>query len=634
MTTRFQSIATIFLVVIVVMSTAALGSGAVSPVSDEGNALSPADEIHVKENGDAVLVYEGDADKVRKVRFGMNISKGLIHTLVVSNITESNKTNATGNITAILTGEMFNVSGNISMPRPESLSNQEFSVNMSGKHTKKAAKFDAFVDATISGTSTKAASFFVKQARMNGSFTMSASTLDATADAHVQLAQPLGHPMHHEVHIAEQDGTYTVQVSQKYVISGFSKQKWTTRAQAKRTLTRKYASVAKMLGGTADLTLESYSLTRQRGGYQLDIDYTITYRGIENGLVDKLTNRLTIAQKFDINQSQAQIIAQNLKKFTVKEVSVQVDKQRKTIDATMEVHLKNHDELVRAALNILESSDKINESGPMQKVRDRFKAWQASNLTQRYNISAKYIRKSPQGPITINAELHLTTDNWRKYVMMLEKRGVEFVGWTYEFHVATEGERVVADMAIEVTKDNLLKWSTNKLLNISDETEAARPHSIIKAFREADFQKAKMGVSLDNNTVRFEAGASFKNLTTLRDAIATTEAGKNIQSVVIRTEGDTASTYILVKDAVDPQDVTKDEIRDLSYVDDDTVIKMNNSAAESIPKMNVTQARSYLGLETANSGLLGLGLGNLGYVIAGGVVIIILAGAFVVIRQQ
>lgn len=624
MTSRLRSVVAALFVMLLVVSSTVAGAGS---DSSGDSTLSPADEIYIEDDGDAVLVYKANANG-SKIDFGLNTSEGLFHALVVTDFNRSSELEV--NATAIMTGESFTGNGTLSVPRPESLSN--LSVDVTGIRTSEKSRFDMNASATISEKAALPPAV-IDRARISGNVTMAPSNFKAAVEAHVKLPRRSDTPMHQEFRITEKDGTYTVDASQEYSVFEVAAQRWSTRAQAKRTLTQRYVSIAQSMGGTADLTLESYSFTKNGGQNRLDIEYTITYHGIERGLIDQLTTRLSTAEKIDLPRSEIQKITRQLWTFNINELYVKYDQRGRSIDVAMRIDLENYDVVVVAALNIAETSIEHNSSvnTSIQQFRDRFEAQQAANLEQRYTFSAVLDRK-PQ-TTTINTELQYRTDNWKQYVQELADRGVETSDVVYELHVATNDGNITAEASFEIGQKDLLHQMTGRLLNASSKQESSRAREMIKAFQEAGFRKARMDVSIHDGRLRVETGAAFENMTELRDAFATTEMGQNVQSIVGRTENGSVKSYIRIENAV-PENAAKSDVRELEYVSDDTAIHMAGSWDAEFPSTNTTKARTYLELPAQNSGLMGLN--NVTLAVAGIALLgtVIIAGGIVMFRRQ
>jgi PGF-CTERM protein len=674
MTARSRS-AAVLVTVLVVLSTVVAG-GVVGAQSDAGGAngtnataetgveLPPADDVYVEDDGDAVLAYE-EAANGTQANYGLNVSEGLFHALVASNVEGSNDLAA--NVTAVMTGENVTGNGMLGMARPEALSN--LSVNVTGVRTDENARSDVSAAATVRGENV-ARSVPIERAGITGDVTTTGSTFDADLAASAQLTQPLGQPQHQSYHITEGNGTYTLDVSQERPVLGATASRWETRERAKRTLQSQYVALAESMNGSADLTIDSYSFTRSESGRsKLDVDYSVTYQGIERAVADRLASSLTSAEDVDLNRSEARSVSKRLRNLTVKELSVRYDQRQGSIEAGMSADLDNYDGAVLAALDVAEATDMqalnagtmagMNTAGvgsmptsaetppaatsnvtpsnaaatsaasfdrSIERLRKQFAAQQAANLTRTSTFTANVTRNSPQA-LSVDLDSQSRTENWGAYVDELEDRDIETSDIEYELHAATEGERVNVTAAVSVSGENLLEQATNRMLNSSTGPQAGQTREYVTAFREAGFRKAQMDLSVEDGRMQLETGAAFENMTALRDALVTLEGGQSIESVVGRTDNGTTTSYVRVEDAV-AENASESAVRELGYVGGDTSVHLPNAWNRTMPSANASEANEYLGLTGATSGLTGPGFG------IGVAVIALLAAALVAARRQ
>ena len=674
MTARSRS-AAVLVTVSVVLSTVVAG-GVVGAQSDAGGAngtnataetgveLPPADDVYVEDDGDAVLAYE-EAANGTQANYGLNVSEGLFHALVASDVEGSN--DLVANVTAVMTDKNVTGNGMLGMARPEALSN--LSMNVTGVRTDENARSDVSAAATVTGANI-ARSVPIERAGVVGNVTTTGSTFDADLAASAQLTQPLGQPQHQSYHITEGNGTYTLNVSQERPVLGATASQWETRERAKRTLQSQYVALAESMNGSADLTIDSYSFTRSESGRsKLDVDYSVTYQGIERAVADRLASSLTSAEDVDLNRSEARSVSKRLRNLTVKELSVRYDQRQGSIEAGMSADLDNYDGAVLAALDIAEATDMqalnagamagINTAGvgsiptsaetppgatsnvtpsnaaatsaasfnqSIERLRKQFAAQQAANLTRTSTFTANVTKKSPQA-LSVGLDSQSRTENWGAYVDELEDRDIETSDIEYELHAATEGERVNVTAAVSVSGENLLEQATNQMLNSSTGPQAGQTREYVTAFREAGFRKAQMDLSVEDGRMQLETGAAFENMTALRDALVTLEGGQSIESVVGRTDNGTTTSYVRVEDAV-AENASESAVRELGYVGGDTSVHLPNTWNRTMPSANASEANEYLGLTGATSGLTGPGFGIVVAVIA------LLAAALVAARRQ
>jgi len=667
--------ATVLVTVLVVLSTVVAGGavvGAQTPddangtnaTAETGVDLPPADDVYVEESGDAVLAYETPSEGMR-TNYGLNVSEGLFHALVATDIEDSNDVAA--NVTAALTGDDFTGNGTLGMARPEALSN--LSVNATGMRTDENARSDLSAAATVTGASATR-SVPVERAGVVGNVTTTGSTFDADVAASARLARPLGQSRHQAYHITEGNGTYTLNVAEERPVLGADASRWSTREQARRTLHSQYVAIAEAMNGSADLTIESYSFSAsETGRSRLDVEYSVTYRGIERAVTDRMVSSLTSAEDVDLDRSEARNVTRRLRNLTVNELSVRYDQAEGSIEAGLSADLENYDGAVLAALDVANATDMqslesaaimgtragatggmpgntgtttgaaanasaVSPSGTsaasfddsLQQFRARFEAQQAANLTREVSFAANVTRPSPRA-VSVDLESHSRTENWGAYVDELERRGVETGDLEYELHAATEGDRVNVTAALSVSGENLLERATSRMLNGTTGPQAGRTRAYVTAFREAGFRKARMDVSVEDGRMRMETGAAFENMTALRDALVTLEGGRNVRSVVGRTDNGTTTSYVRVEGAV-PENASESQVRERGYVGADTSVHLPNAWNRTMPSANTSRANEYLGLTGGTSGLTGPGFGVVVAVIA------LLAAALVAVGRR
>lgn len=574
---------------LLVVSGALAGVGTVAAQEDDGP--EPADEIYVDEGGDAVLVYENDSTDAQ-VDLGVDVGTGLMHALIVTdaNIDESD---VTGSGTAVLTQDRFTGNGTLSMPQPDAVS--ELSVDVEGVRDSETEEFDATAHARIDSREASFAAL-AERAEARGNVTVSSSTFHAAGDFDATLAIPLGDNQHQEFTVTENDGTYVVEADQEYVVSRYAESRWETRERARKTLETQYGSLAQAYGGRSEITLQSYSYTETDDGrHRLAVEYTVTYQDIERGLTRQLMGALASADEVNLDQSELDEFQRRIQKLSVEEVHVRYDQRGESLNAAFQVHLTNYDQAVLAGLDVAEAveNEEVSFGENLQRARDMLEAQRAANLERRFSIRA--IAKAESRSTTLlDLEASYRTDNWAKYVQELEARGIERGDVSYEFHARSEGDRIETTAALELRQEDLVGQATDALFNATSEGDM-EGRKAVRMVREAEFERGRMDVSLEDGTVRFEVGAAFDNMTALRDALAETEQLPAFSSVVARTEDSTTRTYVRVPDAVGAN-ATEDEVRTLPYVTEDTEVHLPGTWNRTFPEANTESARDYLGL--------------------------------------
>lgn len=598
MTDVARRVAVVLVAALVVTSVGAATMPATAQEEDDdGVDLPTADEIFVEDDGDAVLVYRNESEDA-DVRLGLDVGSNLFHALVVAE-PDGGTGDIQGSATAVLTRDSLVGNGSLAAPRPDAIS--QLSMEVSGQSTDENARFDATASATIDARNFSAAAI-AEQARVRGNVTRTATRFRAAAEADVSLTTPLGQPQHQEFTITEDDGSYTVDASQEFAVREFAKERWNTSERAKRTLEAQFGSIARSLGGSSEITIDSYEFSRASAGdsYRLDIEYTIDYEDIEAGLARQLTTALASSEDIQLNESQLSSIRERVQRLNVDELHVSLDQSAGSVNAAFRMDLRNYDEVVFAALDVADAveTDTGNVGAQLSRFRETFAAQQAADLEQRYTFDVR-LESESRTATTLEAEATYRTSNWAAYRDELADRGIQTANTTYDLRARTEDDRVVANASFEVSGRNLVGQATDSLLNATQGGDE-RARAAIRAFRNAGFRKARMDVSLQDGTVRVEAGAVFEDLSTLRDALAVSGSAPAIDSVVSRTEQGTTVSYVRVNGAVGGN-ATESDVSALPYVGEDTTVHLPGTWDRTFPEMDTEGAREYLGLSPTPS---------------------------------
>lgn len=583
-----QRVVALVFVTLVATSATVAGVTTVAAQEDDGPEFPPVDEIYVEEDGDAVLVYENDSEGTQ-TEFGVDVGTNLLHALVVSDA-DTEEIQASGS--ALLTNDRFDGNATLSVPRPDAVT--DLSVDVTGMQTRENAEFDATAEATISSRNASVAAL-AQEATARGNVTVTATRFRAVGEFDTTLARPIGVAQHQSFRVTERDGGYVLDAAQNYTVPERQRVAWNTSARAKATLERQYAALARAYGGSAEVSLGAHEFTEVRDGvYRLDIEYTITYQDIEEGLARQLTGMLATADDVDLNESQLADIRTRIQELTISEVSVRYDQQRESIDAAFTVDLDNYNEAVFAALDVAAAVERedVSVDADLSRFRDTFEAQQAANLERRYTFSAS-VEAESRTESAFQAEVHYRTQNWEAYVQELENRGIERADATYELHAETAGDRIDTTAAIEIEQENLVRRLSDAALNATDDDPEAE--EFLRTFREADFRRARMDVSMRDGRVRFEAGTAFENMTALRDSLAESGELPRFTTIVGRTDNDTLRTYVRVEGAVSG-DASESDVRALPYVNEDTEVHMPGTWDREFPSPDTERARTYLGI--------------------------------------
>ena len=243
--------------------------------STGNETLDPADEVFVRENGDVILLYGDESnasEELSQAEYGLDVGEGIFNALIVT--TPEEAPNATGSVTARLEPSAFSAEGDLTAPRPTAV--DDLSLTIDGARTPENSRFDA--SGRLAVNTQEAPSLrLIETADTSLQATVAPNSFDASGEFSAQTSTQLGEPQEQSFTLTEGTGTYTLEARQNQTIREFSREQWNTSDRARRTIEQRYASVAEGLGGSATVTLDSYSFanTSQRGVYRFDVSYTI-----------------------------------------------------------------------------------------------------------------------------------------------------------------------------------------------------------------------------------------------------------------------------------------------------------------------------------------------------------------------
>jgi len=609
------------LVALLMVSSVAIGAGAGAAAaaaddptqrslqdddSTENQTLDAADDIYVRANGDAVLYYEDDgetdSEQLSNAEYGLSVGQGIFYGLVVSDLEEP--PNATGSASAVLEPGALTGEGELTADRPEAI--QELSLTVDGVRNQQRNRFDAEGRVAVATQSAPSLEL-VESAETSLQATVAPDSFDASGSLNAQTATQLGQPMELSAELTEGTDTYTLQAAQSQQVREFAREQWETRERARQTIEQRYASVAESLGGSATVTLNAYSFTNtsQRGVYQLDVDYTVEYQGIDDGIERQAAAVLANSEDFDLSREEASAIAANVTDLTIERVAADYRMQSQSVEGSFDIQLENYNDALLAGLDTLAAYSPPDQEVPVQSdqiedIRARIEAQQAADLTRTYSFSASHALPS-QSQAVIEFQAQSRTENWQAYVSELESRDIEITGLEYSLAADTDGDQVVANGSFSIEQEDLVDSTVDQFLNATEgetDEDLEQTRSFVRAFREAGFQKARTDISVTEGDVTFEAGAKFEDMAAFRDALKQTgRIDLTITDVVGRTnESGSLNQYVYVEGAVSAN-ASEEDVRALSVVDEDTTVHMPGTYNRSFPEMETERAYTYLGFE-------------------------------------
>ncbi|MDS0473846.1 hypothetical protein [Natrinema sp. 1APR25-10V2] len=563
-------------------------------VSQAESSLGPADDVYLRDDGSAVLQYEDDTD-VDKLDIGADVSKGLVHMLVVDNVSEQDAEYEEASFSAVLDQSGLSGDGSLVMEQPDSL--KDLSVDVSGEVSEEANQFDA----TASGTFESQAAAMT--ASSDGTVTATAERLETSGSVSVDggMAAGTGGNMQMDVSLEDTQSGYVLDVSQNQPVSDWSASKWETREQAKRTLQQQYGNLATGLGGSSEITISNYNFEeRSTGQHRLEIDFTVTYSGIDSGIERQLATQLASDPTTGLSQSEASEIASSVTELEIETLEFAVDSSSGSMEATWDVAIANYDELTLAMVDLAEASSTTSgvAQEDLENARAAIEAQQAANLesTLQWDVS---IEQTSDQEMTLDAEVTGDTTNWGSYIDELESRDVEPPkDVTFSMTAETNDGELELDAKFELEAEDLASqavksWAQSMQGSPTGTTMSSDANQFITALSESELEVARVDANLGDGTVRVEGGAKFENMSKITNTISDTVA---ISGVSSEMNDGTASMYVYVDSMgdVDTASATKADIEHLGVVGAETTVHAAGEWDREFPSVDTEAMNNYL----------------------------------------
>ncbi|WP_254763202.1 hypothetical protein [Natrinema marinum] len=569
-------------------------------VAQAESGLGPADEIYLREDGSAVLQYDSQSDS-GTLDLGMDVSEGLVHVLVVDNISNEDAEYEEASFSALLNQEGLSGDGSLVMEQPDSL--KDLSVDISGEVSEEANQFDA----TASGTfESESSGMGIGAVSTDGTVSATPDRLETSGSVSVDGGMgATGGDMQMDVSLADTGSSYVLDVSQKQPVSDWSASQWETREKAKQTLQQQYGNLATGLGGSSEITISSYDFEeRSTGQHRLELDFTVEYTGIDSGIEQQLATQLASDPTTDLSQSEADEIAATVTDLEIETLEFTLDSSSGSMEATWNVAIANYDELTLAMLDLAEASSTSSGMAQedLEKMRTRIEAQQAAGLESTFEWDVSMEQTSDQ-EMTLDAEATGDTNNWDAYIDELESRDVEPPqDVTFEMTAETNDGELALDAQFELEAEDLASqavksWAQSMQGAPTGTTMSSDTNEFVTALSESELEVARVDANLGDGTVRVEGGAKFEDMSKITSTISDSLA---ISGVSSEMNGDTASMYVYVDSMgdVDTASATKADIEHLSVVGSETTVHAAGEWDEEFPSVDAEAMNNYLESES------------------------------------
>ncbi len=564
-------------------------SGNALQTSADDDDIETADTVYVKENGDAVLAYNETSTSDGTGQFGVDVTSGLVHMLVTTESEEISEVSGQGNV--VMTPSSITGNGSMSVPQPSTLSS--FSMDASGVQNAEKASMDATMTATVGGM--RSVSAFAP-AHTEGHVTMTSDAFSTSGSATLSMPSATGSDSALGFQLESTQDGYVLTGERSGTVNYYAREQWDSRSAAKSHLQTQYAEVAEQLGGSATVTIDHYEYTESDGAGNLDVEYSVEYSDVKDGLADQLATQLASSPEVDLSDAAAQQVADDLAKIDVDHASFEMVQRDGEMSVTWDATVENFDGATAAMVTLVENMESQNlDQKQIDRMKKTIEARQSSNLQQKITWTAD-VSQAGSDEATVEAELHYDTKNWKAYASAVQEKGIKMGSLSFDVQAQSSGDEVSVDASFEVNQQQMLSTALDSAVSSLDPSTDTKAMEFVEAFRDSDFQKAKMSVDAEEGTMTLEGGAKFDNLTAMSDVFAKQYGGMTVSSIAGEAGNDSTTTYVTVKDLVG-EDATKEDVRALEVTDEETEIVMPGNWSREFPSMDQQEVSDYLGVQ-------------------------------------
>ncbi|MFC4248674.1 hypothetical protein ACFOZ7_17375 [Natribaculum luteum] len=570
--------------------------------------VDDVDEVYVEENGDAILVYEeahDDADDADALagEFGLETQSGLMHVLYSGTFDEfedvdQDELGVAGDLSVKMTPESITSSGDLTTNTTDDVENLEATVENTRTRTTASSSADVTVSVATAENAPAVGSATVDaETKTTASTFTSAGSVSASLPADSVAAQGAGE--HLEVTITETDGTYDLEVVEQTTVFDWERDSWDTRADAEASLESRYAGVAMGLGGTADVSLEEYDFEEGDSEHAVSLEYTVTFQDVKDQLASQLAQQLATNSEFDLDEHEAQSIADRIAALEVDRIHYSLDASGTDLSSEWDVAIDNYDELVLGFVEIAESVDDLDDdlADQYDEIGETIDAQNEADLvrTSSWNLSIDVEEDRTTYAFTGQSD----ADNWEAYVTELEDRGLEqYVGeTTYEFDAQTVDDELEISYDYESSQDEMLDRALDQLIQSAEQDGDVDEDVVetVENVRNSEFEVAKLSASVDEESFEVRSAAMFDNLAALEGVPIETDDNLTVTAVHGETDDGTTTTYVTVEEFVG-EDASESQIREHDRVGEETAVHEPGEWDREFPSIDDEAVQSYLGV--------------------------------------
>ncbi|WP_136689906.1 PGF-CTERM sorting domain-containing protein [Halorhabdus amylolytica] len=560
------------------------------------NNTDTAQEAYVTEDGDVILVYEDNETSEGSGHFGLNVTEGLVYGLYEMPDLDSN---VTGSFSMAADRSKVNGSGSLSAPRPDELESLDFEIDSVTSPSE--ARSDVTLDTSIAlpEDSAMIAAVF-SNAQTNGEITTTGTTLSTSGNAEWTMTLPGTSAQSYDYDLRASDGGHVLEVQREGQVSEREASMWDTREKASERIRRQFEGMTSSVGGSSEVTIESYSFEETDTGGQLTLAYTVEIEGLNELLRQSIATGMSgpmgtgAASSFGPNQDE---ISEDLSNLSIERASISFETGSDGGSADWNISVENYGGLMKGYFAAMET---VDESGFVANQSERYEeqlaAMNAADYTGTFSWDAM-VETTSDGAIVANVSLQQRSENWEAYVSERDERGLPPVG-TQEFtmNVLSEGDRVRADGSFLIQQEDLYNRTIENYEQSLQAGGIATPSAeqAIATIKQLGFRGARLDASVNESTATIEGGAAFDNLSAAVEYFDI-PGNASVERAYMSQDADGSQGHVRMNDAVDAVD--ESTVRQLEFVSEGTTLHMPgdwDADSRSFESLNTQKVRSYI----------------------------------------
>ncbi|MFC6955244.1 hypothetical protein [Halorubellus litoreus] len=593
---------------------ASASSVAVAAVGPENDSVRVGDAVYVRENGDAVLVYETDGESGESVvpaggsgDLGVNATSGLVDVLVRDRLAQT--TDVEGEVDATFTPNAVTGDAGVELGTPAAVREVDA---WGGMHLLRRNADDGGIEGQAYGQLNVTATFSrdpedvgsprIDAARTAGTVSVNASRVASSGRATVRFTGERGERSHREYALEEVANGYRLVATEAYRVPNGSVARWDSVANATATLEAQYGRIARSLDGTATVELRSYDwIDNESASNRVTVTYAVRYEGVDAGVARRVSASVRTAVGDDAGSTPPpDALVDGVEALSVERVHVRVDADRRSVRRTWDVTVSNYRPLVRAALGVAaNASDDARATAAVERARASVAAMGASGMKGTLGWAASVNAPSDR-TLIVDGSVRFDATNVTSFRAARRDRGLApLPNVTVGVDVGTHEGRTHADLEYELEHESLLE-SAGGLLGDGNRTPrlgAVDPEGLVAAVARSSLEEGKLTVDLDEDSVRVRAATLAENGSTLR-AFLTRAFGRNATTAVAAAaSSESAETYVHL-DGAFPANATEREVRSHAAVGPNTTVHLPGTwtlAMEQFPTPDTLDSLYFLG---------------------------------------